>query len=147
MAVFSLGDCSIELAIEPLAGPLAAADRQVAWQVLLELVGRPGLQRDAVTRDALAALADALRECLGDWPAGQVERPKPQHLGPVLLTTIEFLLLPCLDGRCDGNTPPGWPAVRTFCRALAREIAERYGFAAGRGALPPDLAQAWEAQR
>jgi hypothetical protein len=128
--------------LEPLAGELAAADRELAWRLYLALATRPALRDEQMPEPDLKALVDALRTMLQDWPAAQIQAPQPGHLGFVVVTIIETILLPCIShGR---GSPEGWRATREFCYALAREIANTYGFPDAGTNVPRDLMEAWQ---
>lgn len=143
MPTFTLGDCSVDLAIVPLAGPLAPADRQCAWRLVLELLTRPRLRGEAADLAELFELVTVLRRLLAEWPAAQVERPDPGHLGRVALSVIDCVLMPCL---LAGSLPaPTWQAVRTFLQTWALELVHTYGFGDIGADLPSDLRAAWQA--
>jgi hypothetical protein len=142
---FRLGQCTLALTIEPLAGALAHLDRQLAWRCYLALVTRPALRNDTRSRDALEELITALGIILAEWPAGQVDAPRQGHLGYLLVTVIEAVLVPCLHHEDAG--PASWHAVRGFCQALARELAREYGFPDAGANIPADLLAAWRDAR
>jgi len=139
MSTFSLGRCSVELDIEPLAGAMAALDRQLAWRLYVTLVARPGLRRDDTAATELPELIRLLSALAAEWPAGTVETARPGQLGFLIVTVIELILLPCLDARAEG----AWAAVRAFCAALARELSQSYRFVDPGLNLPKDLLDAW----
>jgi hypothetical protein len=142
MPTFRLGECTVELKIEPLTGPLAPADRQWAWRLYLALVARPGLRADELSADELRDFIGALQAMLADWPAAQIENPRPGHLGHLMAAVIELILVPCLvHGR---HAPAAWVSVREFCHALARELASLYRFPDAGANVPRDLLAAWQ---
>jgi hypothetical protein len=143
MPTFRLGECTVDLKIEPLTGALAQTDRQWAWRLYLELVARPALRADELFADDLHDFVGALRAMLEDWPAAQIESPRPGHLGHLMTTVMELILVPCLvHGR---NAPAAWTSVREFCHALARELASAYRFPDAGVNVPRDLLAAWRA--
>lgn len=144
MARFQLHDCSINLRLEPLAGELAAADRQLAWRLYLALATRPALRDEEMPEVEVKALVEALRTVLEDWPAARIEAPRPEHLGFVAVTIIETILLPCI--RHGQGASPGWHATRDFCDAFARELARAYGLPDAGTNVPRDLLEAWQAR-
>ena len=142
MLRFQLNDCSMSLRIEPLSGALAASDRRLAWRIYLALVTRPALRDEDMPERELRDLIQALQAMLAHWPAARIEAPRPGHLGFLVVTVIETILLPCvIHGR---QMSAGWPAVREFCGGFAREIAQTYGFPDAGAALPRDLLAAWQ---
>jgi hypothetical protein len=140
MPKFKLGQCSVDLGIEPLTGVLAAADHDLAWRTYLALVTRPELRQKQLPIKELQDLLSGWRQLLEQWPAPAIERPLPGQLGFLLLAVIELILMPCLaSARADG-----WDAAREFLSALARELASVYGFV-DPGASPPlDLLAEWQ---
>jgi hypothetical protein len=140
MPIFQLGDCSVELAIEPLSGELETADRAVAWRLYLALLTRVSLRGDPPSAEGWREFLGALETALAPWPAAQLELPKAGHLGHVLTTSIELVLLPCAQ---HPDPQRVWPAVRVFLRDLATELARAYRFPGAVDKLPPDLAGAW----
>jgi hypothetical protein len=143
MPTFRLGECTLELKIEPLAGALAQADRQWAWRLYLMLVARPALRSDELSAEDVRDFIAALQAILEDWPAAQIENPRPEQLGHVMATVIQMILMPCLvHGR---HTPAAWTSVREFCHALARELASLYRFPDASANVPQDLLAAWQA--
>jgi len=144
MPTFKLGECSVDLSVERLDGPLATADRQVAWRLYLELVARPALRDDAPAPDEIRALISAFRDLLAAWPAAQVETARPGQLGYLVLSIVQLVLVPCLqEGQASAQ---GWTATREFCRSLAAELARVYRFHDTTTALPADLRAAWRAR-
>ena len=142
MLKFQLNDCSMNLRIEPLSGTLAASDRRLAWRLYLALVTRPALRDEEMPERELRNLVLALQTMLARWPAARIEAPRPGQLGFLVVTVIETILLPCV--RHGRETAAGWPAVREFCGALAREIAQTYGFPDAGASVPKDLLAAWQ---
>lgn len=142
---FRLGECTLALTIEPLAGALASVDRQVAWRCYVALVTRPALRNDARTRSALEELITAFGTILAEWPAGQVDAPREGQLGYLLVTVIEAVLVPSLHHEDAG--PASWHAVRGFCQSLARALAREYGFPDAGANTPADLLAAWRDSR
>jgi hypothetical protein len=141
MPRFQLNDCSMNLLIEPLLGELAPADRQLAWQLYLALVTRSGLREEEMPASELRDFVDALQTMLERWPASKIETPRPGQLGFLGVTVIEVILLPCISH--GQGASPGWRAVREFCHAFAREIAEVYRFPDAGANVPKDLLAAW----
>jgi hypothetical protein len=141
MPRFQLNDCSLSLRIEPLSGELAPADRHLAWRLYLALVTQSALRSDQMPQRELHDLIHALRTMLDDWPAARIEAPRPGQLGFLVVTIIETILLPCVS--YGEGASGGWPAVRQFCDALAREIAQTYGFPDAGANMPKDLLAAW----
>lgn len=137
MPTFRLKDCSLDLRIEPLAGPLARADRQCAWRVYLALLTRPALRDERMPEAELRDFVRALRAPLEDWPAAELADPRATHLGHALAAAIEAVFLPCL--RHASSEAAAWPAVRDFCRALSSELARLYGFPDAGAGVPGDL--------
>ncbi len=151
MATFTLGDCSLTLAIVPLDGELAAADRRIAWRLMVELLARPALRGESADADDLAGFVAELRRLIQEWPAAEVAQHDPGHLGPFTLAAIEWILLPCLAGAdaragagADAALPDrSWRAVRDFLQSWAGELALRYRFGDASRPLPADLCTAW----
>ncbi len=145
MPTLSLGECSVDLVVEPLKGPLAASERQIAWRLYLSLIASPILRSDAFSAAELSALVDELRRSLADWPAAELETTRANQLGSVMLTVIDVALLPCLH---EGPPSPAtWKAVRSFCQALGRDLARLYRFHDVGAALPADWQAAWRRER
>ena len=142
MLKFQLNDCSMSLRIEPLSGRLAASDRRLAWRLYLALVTRPALRDQEMPERELRDLVHALQTMLVDWPAARIEAPRPGQLGFLVVTVIETILIPCVSH--GKETSAGWFAVREFCGALAREIAQTYGFPDAGASVPKDLLAAWQ---
>jgi hypothetical protein len=141
MPTFKLGDCAVDLKIEPLTGALAQIDRQCAWRLYLALVARPSLQADELFADDLSSFIERLQAAVEDWPAAQIEEPRPGHLGYLIASVIEMILLPCLvHGR---RAATARSSVREFCHALARELADLYGFPDAGANMPRDLLAEW----
>jgi hypothetical protein len=144
MPRFQLNDCSMNLRIEPLSGELAPADRHLAWRLYLALVTRPALRNEEMPESELRDLIDALQAMLEHWPASTIETPRPGQLGFLVVAVVEMILLPCV-GHGKGASP-GWRAVREFCSAFAREIAQTYSFPDPGANVPKDLLAAWRAR-
>lgn len=111
MPNFKLGEYSVELAIEPLTGPLAQVDRQVAWQLYVDLVARPVLRADTATAAELGELLAAWRALLALWPAAHLDTPSADQLGAVMLTVIEMMVV---------SWPRGWRGRPGPHRTLGR---------------------------
>lgn len=141
MPEFKLGKCRVELQLERLAGPLAAEDRQVAWQVFLTLGACPALRHAQARSDELGALVRTLLGLVAPWPAGRVEALRPAHLGPLVAAVVELVLMPCLGER--PVSPAQWQAVQGFCARLAQQIASHYDFPDPVAMMPGDLRAAW----
>ena len=144
MPTFKLGQCSMDFAIEPLLGSLAAADRQLAWRLYLALVSRPAIRGDSFPRDEIFELVSSIRTMLEHWPAAQIEQARTGHLGFQMISVIENILLPCLER--GGQAPQCWRATREFLAALARDLARIYKFPDAGANLPRDLLAAWQKQ-
>jgi hypothetical protein len=144
MVRFQLNGCSLNVRLEPLAGELAAADGHLAWRLYLALVTRVALRDEQMPQAAMAALVDDLRAMLEDWPAARIDRPRPEHLGFVVVTIIETILLPCISQ--GQGASPGWRATRDFCQAFARDLAHTYGLPDAGTNIPTDLIEAWQAR-
>jgi len=143
MPTFRMGECTLDLKIEPLTGALAQADRQSAWRLYLALVARPALRADELFAEDLRDFIGALQAMLEDWPAAQIENPRPEHLGHLMTTVIEMIFVPCLvHGR---HVPAASTSVREFCHTLARELASTYRFPDAGANVPRDLLAAWRA--
>jgi hypothetical protein len=140
MATFQLNDCTMNLQIEPLGGELAAADRRVAWRLYLALATRSALRDDQLPERELRDLIVSVQAMLADWPAAEIKAPRPGHLGFLVIAVVELVLLPCLNRA----SPAGWRAVREFCHAFAREIAQTYGYPDAGANPPKDLLAAWK---
>jgi hypothetical protein len=141
MPEFKLGKCRVELQLERLSGPLAADDRQVAWQLFLTLGACPALRRAQANTDDLGALVRTLLAHVAPWPAGRVEALRPGHLGPLVAAVVELVLLPCLGERPVSSAQ--WQAVQAFCARLAQELAREYAFPDPVAMMPADLRAAW----
>jgi hypothetical protein len=142
MPIFKLGECLVDLKVEPLTGTLAKIDRQLAWRLYLALVARTSLQADELFAKDLGNFIMAQQVALHDWPAAQIEDPRPGHLGHLIAAVIEMILLPCfLRGR---DAPTARASVREFCHALARELASLYGFPDAGANMPRDLLAEWQ---
>ena len=140
MTTFSLGHCSVDLAIEPLGGALTELDRELAWRLYVTLVTRPGLRNADPSAAELPELIRLLSELAAEWPAGRIETARPGQLGFLIIAVIEMVLLPCLGARAGG----GWTAVREFCAAFARDLARAYRFLDPGADLPKDLLSVWQ---
>ena len=140
MPAFTLGHHRLDLTIEPLAGDHAVVERRVAWRLYLQLATALELRCDAPGGADLAQLIGRLRDILGDWPAAEIPAASVCQLGPAMLEVIDLILMPCVQ---DAAPPHAWAAVRSFCQALARELARRYRFHPLASAMPQDLASAW----
>lgn len=144
MPTFTLSQLSIDLNVQPLAGPLAPQDRQLAWGLYLALTTRPALREEAMLRAELDELIDSLRTLLERWPAAEISNPQAGHLGFLAVAVIELIFLPCLEH--GAHVPEACGAVRRFCESFAREIAITYGFPDAGASAPQDLLSAWRAR-
>jgi len=141
MPEFKLGQCSVNLQLERLAGPLSENDRQVAWRIFLALSTCPELRHPEPSTEYVRALVGTLASRIECWPAGQVECLRPGHLGPLVCAVVELVLMPCLAERTVSVVQ--WNAVRVFCARLAQEVARHYDFPDPVANIPHDLRAAW----
>lgn len=143
MATFSLGHYSITFDIEPLQGECAVAERQLAWQLCLQLGCRPGLRQPALAVDEVRCLVDELRGLLRLWPAERLPQPAPQQLGVVLLEVVEVVLMPCL--RFEQLPAHVAQAVQAFCAQWSAQLSQLYRLPACQVQTQIDLRAAWAA--
>ena len=148
----------MDLAVEPLGGDLAAADRRTAWSLYVAIIVRPEVRGGLVGDDSpprgdiateLRGFVRHLERIMVDWPAAEVQNPRATHLGYCLAAAVEMILLPflrCLDdtrGIVVDSNRADWIAVRNFFRELARELSASYGFPDATARVPREVVHGW----